>query len=49
MTSWNLQNEQKITKRQGGSVQLDYKLGDNTKLSLLGDWTYYNLFFTDRR
>jgi len=48
MTSWNLQNEQKITKRQGGSVQLDYKLGDSTKLSLLGDWTYYNLFFTDR-
>jgi TonB-dependent receptor len=47
-TSWNLQNEQKITKRQGGSVQLDYKLGDSTRLSFLGDWTYYNLFFTDR-
>ncbi len=48
LTSWNNQNEQKITKRQGGSVQLDYKLGDNTRLSFLGDWTYYNLFFTDR-
>ena len=48
LTSWNLQNEQKITKRQGGSVQLDYKLGDATRLSFLADWTYYNLFFTDR-
>jgi len=48
LTSWNLQNEQKITKRQGGSIQLDYKLGDSTKLSFLADWTYYNLFFTDR-
>ena len=48
LTSWNLQNEQKITKRQGGSAQLDYKLGDRTRLSLLADWTYYNLFFTDR-
>lgn len=48
LTSWNLQNEQKITKRQGGSAQLDYKLGDNTKISFLGDWTYYDLLFTDR-
>ena len=48
LTSWNLQNEQKITKRQGASAQLDYKLGDSTRLTFLADWTYYNLFFTDR-
>lgn len=48
LTSWNLQNEQKITKRQGSSIQLDYKLGDSTRFSLLSDWTYYNLYFTDR-
>jgi iron complex outermembrane receptor protein len=48
LTSWNLQNEQKITKRQGASAQLDYKLGDSTRLTFLADWTYYNLYFTDR-
>ena len=48
LTSWNLQNEQKDTRRQGFSTQVDYKLGDHTKLSLLGDWTYYDLIFTDR-
>jgi TonB-dependent receptor len=48
LTSWNLQNEQKDTRRQGFSAQVDYRLGDHTKLSLLGDWTYYDLIFTDR-
>ena len=47
-TSWNLQNEQKDTRRQGFSAQVDYRLGEHTKLSLLGDWTYYDLIFTDR-
>ena len=48
LTSWNLQNEQKDTRRQGFSTQVDYRLGEHTKLSLLGDWTYYDLIFTDR-
>ncbi len=48
LTSWNLQNEQKDTRRQGFSTQLDYRLGEHTKLSFLGDWTYYDLIFTDR-
>ena len=48
LTSWNLQNEQKDTRRQGFSTQVDYRLGDHTKLSLLGSWTYYDLIFTDR-
>ena len=48
LTSWNLQNEQKVTRRQGFSTQVDYRLGPKTKLSLLGDWTYYDLIFTDR-
>ncbi len=48
LTSWNLQNEQKDTRRQALSGQVDYKLGENTKISLLADWTYYDLIFTDR-
>jgi TonB-dependent receptor len=48
LSSWNLQNEQKDTRRQGFSSQVDYRLGDHTKLSLLGSWTYYDLIFTDR-
>lgn len=48
LTSWNLQNEQKITRRQSFSTQLDYKLRDKTRLSILGVWNYYDLLFTDR-
>lgn len=48
LTSWNLQNEQKLTRRQSFSTQVDYKFTDRTKLSLLGDWNYYDLLFTDR-
>lgn len=48
LTSWNLQNEQKLTRRQSFSAQVDYKFTDTTKLSLLGDWNYYDLLFTDR-
>ncbi len=48
LTSWNLQNEQKDTRRQSLSGQVDYKFDDNTKLSVTGMWTYYDLLFTDR-
>lgn len=48
LTSWNLQNEQKLTRRQSFSTQLDYKLTEKTRLTLLGDWNYYDLLFTDR-
>ncbi len=48
LTSWNLQNEQKDTRRMGFSAQIDYRLGERTKLSFLGDWTFYDLIFTDR-
>ncbi|HVS50992.1 MAG TPA: TonB-dependent receptor [Opitutaceae bacterium] len=48
LTSWNLQNEQKDTRRQGASSRLDYKFDEHTRLSLLADWTFYDLLFTDR-
>ncbi len=48
LTSWNLQNEQKDTRRQAISGRFDYKFSQNTKLSLLADWNFYDLLFTDR-
>ncbi|HWA09413.1 MAG TPA: TonB-dependent receptor [Opitutaceae bacterium] len=48
LTSWNLQNEQKDTRRQSLSGQVDWKIDENTKLSATGMWTYYDLLFTDR-
>ena len=48
LTSWNLQNEQKDTRRQAVSGRFDYKLSQATKISLLADWNFYDLLFTDR-
>jgi len=48
LNSWNIQNEQKNTRRQSLSGQVDYKLAENTKLSFNGQWNYYDLLFTDR-
>lgn len=48
INSWNIQNEQKVTRRQSLSGQVDYKLAENTKLSFNGQWNYYDLLFTDR-
>ena len=48
INSFNLQNEQKDTRRQSLNGQIDYKLGDHTKLSLSAGWNFYDLIFTDR-
>lgn len=48
LTSWNLQNEQKDTRRQAIASQFDWRPAPHTRLSLLADWTFYDLIFTDR-
>ncbi len=48
LTSWNLQNEQKDTRRQSISGKIDYRLAPKSKLSLVGQWSFYDLLFTDR-
>ena len=48
ISNWNTQNEQKDTRRQSLSGQVDYKVDDNTKLSLNVGWNFYDLLFTDR-
>ncbi|MCX6955925.1 MAG: TonB-dependent receptor, partial [Verrucomicrobia bacterium] len=48
INNWNLQNEQKNTRRQSISGQVDYRLAERTKVSFNGQWNYYDLLFTDR-
>ena len=48
LTSWNMQNEQKDTRRQSLSGKIDYRFGPKTKVALVGQWAYYDLLFTDR-
>ena len=48
LTSWNLQNEQKDTRRQSISGKIDYRLGEHTTMWLTGQWAFYDLLFTDR-
>ncbi len=48
INNWNLQNEQKDTRRQTISGQVDYKIDDQTKLSINAGWNFYDLIFTDR-
>ncbi len=48
ISNWNLQNEQKDTRRQTLSGQVDYKVAEHTKLSVMGGWNFYDLLFTDR-
>ena len=48
ISNFALQNEQKDTRRQSLSAQVDYKLSENTKLTFLSSWAFYDLLFTDR-
>src|SRR6185436_21016380 len=48
INNWNLQNEQKDTRRQSLSGQIDFRVDQNTKLSANAGWNYYDLLFTDR-
>ncbi len=48
LVSFSLQNEQKDTRRQALSSQVDYRLGDGTTFSFLASWAFYDLIFTDR-
>jgi TonB-dependent receptor len=48
LSNWNMQNEQKNTRRQSLSGQVDYKVDDRTKVSLNVGWNFYDLLFTDR-
>jgi iron complex outermembrane recepter protein len=48
ISNFALQNEQKDTRRQSLSVQIDKKYGEDTKITFLSSWAFYDLLFTDR-
>jgi len=49
LASYNQNNEQKLTHRESFAAKLDYKISDATKLTLSGQWNWYDLVFTQRR
>ncbi len=48
LTSYTVDNQLKITRRQSISGQVDYRLNESTKVSVQGSWNYYDLDFSDR-
>ncbi|ATC65664.1 hypothetical protein CMV30_17880 [Nibricoccus aquaticus] len=43
-----IRSEQKLTHREAFAGKVDYKLTDATKLSISGQWNWYDLNFTQR-
>ena len=44
----NIRSEQKLTHREAFATKLDYLFSDQTKLTLSGQWNWYDLKFTQR-
>jgi TonB-dependent receptor len=43
-----IRSEQKLTHREAFATKLDYRISDSTKLSISGQWNWYDLNFTQR-
>ena len=48
LNSFKMALQNKITRRQAISGQIDYKFDERTKISLTGAWNFYDLLFSDR-
>lgn len=48
LSSFQMYDEQKITHRESLSVKLDYFVTPNTKVTLTGQWNWYDLTFNGR-
>ncbi len=46
--TYAVRSEQKLTHREAFATKLDYLLSDSTKLSVSGQWNWYDLNFTQR-
>jgi TonB-dependent receptor len=44
----NVRTEQKITHREAFATKVDFRLSDNTKLLVAGQWNWYDLLFHQR-
>ena len=48
LQQYNIRDEQKLTHREAFATKVDYLISDSTKLSLSGQWNWYDLKFTQR-
>lgn len=48
LQQYNIRSEQKLTHREAFATKLDYLISDDTKLTLSGQWNWYDLLFTQR-
>lgn len=48
LTTYFMNNEQKLTHREAFAAKLDYLLSESTKLSFSGQWNWYDLTFHQR-
>ncbi len=48
LQQYNIRTEQKITHREAFASKLDYLISDETKLTVAGQWNWYDLLFDQR-
>lgn len=48
LQQYNIRDEQKLTHREAFASKLDFLISPQTKLSLTGQWNWYDLNFTQR-
>ncbi|HEX2855813.1 MAG TPA: carboxypeptidase regulatory-like domain-containing protein [Opitutaceae bacterium] len=48
LSQYNVRTEQKITHRESFASKLDYLISDDTKLTVSGQWNWYDLYFHQR-
>lgn len=48
LQQYNIRSEQKLTHREAFATKLDYLISDDTKLTISGQWNWYDLLFTQR-
>lgn len=48
LQQYNIRQEQKLTHREAFATKFDYRLTDQTKLVVTGQWNWYDLDFTQR-
>ncbi|ATC63658.1 hypothetical protein CMV30_06665 [Nibricoccus aquaticus] len=48
LQQYNIRTEQKLTHREAFASKLDYLISDDTKLTVSGQWNWYDLLFHQR-
>ncbi|HEX2854727.1 MAG TPA: TonB-dependent receptor [Opitutaceae bacterium] len=48
LATYAFTSEEKLTHREALAAKVDYRISDSTKLSLSGQWNWYDLNFTQR-